>query len=244
MAQDGYPRANAAHHFDQTDSRTQHPQSCYQNDQFKSSSRHSSADRGDPRGRPAPEPMRFSQPQRPVDEAVSTAFDKANMSGINPDLIAQITQNVLKQLRTGGETGTPVTATQTSYPPHPTQQPAPPSPSTQSATSHSMPERNVYTPPSPQKHFEYPNHGSPDSKAPPYDSPPSPRDQDDRRPSSQISTGSDANTSRPRGPVRLSTSKEETTLEKIWGPLFKEDGTPTLRLSQFLRGLAVHLVSK
>lgn len=32
-----------------------------------------------------------------------------------------------------------------------------------------------------------------------------------------------------------------TTLEKVWGPLFM-NGTPTARLGQFLRGLAVHLI--
>lgn len=35
---------------------------------------------------------------------------------------------------------------------------------------------------------------------------------------------------------------EMTTLEKIWGKLF-EDGKPTKRLGQFLRGVALHLVS-
>ena len=35
---------------------------------------------------------------------------------------------------------------------------------------------------------------------------------------------------------------EMTTLEKIWGKLFV-DGKPTKRLSQFLRGIAMHLVS-
>jgi hypothetical protein len=35
---------------------------------------------------------------------------------------------------------------------------------------------------------------------------------------------------------------EMTTLERIWGKLF-EDGKPTKRLGQFLRGIAMHLVS-
>ena len=42
--------------------------------------------------------------------------------------------------------------------------------------------------------------------------------------------------------MRLSTGKEETTLERIWGQLFDEDSHPTVRLGQFLRGLAVHIV--
>ncbi|KAF2724002.1 hypothetical protein K431DRAFT_291914 [Polychaeton citri CBS 116435] len=35
---------------------------------------------------------------------------------------------------------------------------------------------------------------------------------------------------------------EETTLEKIWQPLFTPDGGPTPRLGQFVRGIAVHLI--
>lgn len=35
--------------------------------------------------------------------------------------------------------------------------------------------------------------------------------------------------------------KEATTLEKIWQPLF-DNGNPTVRLGQFLRGLAIHLI--
>lgn len=34
---------------------------------------------------------------------------------------------------------------------------------------------------------------------------------------------------------------EATTLEKIWQPLF-DNGNPTMRLGQFLRGLAIHLI--
>nr|POE54203.1 hypothetical protein CFP56_63506 [Quercus suber] len=36
--------------------------------------------------------------------------------------------------------------------------------------------------------------------------------------------------------------QEATTLEKVWGTLFA-NGTPTVRLSQFLRGLAAHLIN-
>lgn len=41
-------------------------------------------------------------------------------------------------------------------------------------------------------------------------------------------------------PARAST-ENMTTLEKIWGKMF-DDGQPTPRLSQLLRGIAVHLV--
>ncbi|TKA70984.1 hypothetical protein B0A55_08030 [Friedmanniomyces simplex] len=43
-------------------------------------------------------------------------------------------------------------------------------------------------------------------------------------------------------PARIpSDVQEATTLEKIWQPLF-DNGNPTVRLSQFLRGLAIHLI--
>lgn len=40
---------------------------------------------------------------------------------------------------------------------------------------------------------------------------------------------------------RVPTQEELTTLEKIWGKMF-DDGKPTPRLGQLLRGIAVHLV--
>ena len=39
-----------------------------------------------------------------------------------------------------------------------------------------------------------------------------------------------------------SARKEVSTLERIWGPLFDNDGHPIVRLGQFLRGLAVYIV--
>jgi len=60
------------------------------------------------------------------------------------------------------------------------------------------------------------------------------------------SESNDEYSSTPRCTSRLSTSEatseETTTLEKIWGSLFDKDGQPTTRLSQLLRGLAMHIV--
>ena len=42
--------------------------------------------------------------------------------------------------------------------------------------------------------------------------------------------------------TRVLSGEEETVLEKMWQPLFEGDRNPTLRLSQFLRGIALHLV--
>ncbi|GIC85958.1 uncharacterized protein Aud_002317 [Aspergillus udagawae] len=47
---------------------------------------------------------------------------------------------------------------------------------------------------------------------------------------------------RPKAPSTETTVTEMTTLEKIWGKLFKE-GKPTKRLGQLLHSIAVHLVS-
>ena len=198
---------------------------------------------------------RYAPPHRPIDEAVNNAFDRAGQETSNyvpPDLIAQITQNVIKQLQTGGgldaSTPVPPPPSRFSPPPPPVHQPVPLSPSTTSGTSQNMPDR-VYTPPSPQKHHDYPNHTSPQSQSGYLPENPTMEQKAARysprrhsSPSSHISDSSDKAYARPKGPSRLSTGKEETTLEKIWGPLFDEDSRPTVRLGQFLRGLAVHIV--
>ena len=215
------------------------------------------------RGSVMPEQNRYAPvpPQKPIDEAVTNAFHKAGAetsSYISPDVIAQITQSVIKQLQTGGglDAATPVPPQNPfSPPPAPPSlhQPVPLSPSTASGTSSNMPNR-VFTPPSPSKHSEYPSRTSPQSQSGylPPDDPPSPRHEKfshygfgrPSSPHSQTSDSSDKPHARPKGPARLSTSKEETTLEKIWGQLFDEDGHATKRLGQFLRGLAVHIVSQ
>ena len=203
----------------------------------------------------------IQSPQKPIDEAVNTAFDKAQHDSANaipPELIAQITQNVIKQLQTGGLDGappTPIPPPQAAFVPPPPQtaihNPTPQSPSTNaSGSSPNMPNR-VYTPPSPQKHPDYVIYHSPEpsqSGHAPFN-PQSPLKEgpthfSPRRTSSpdQGSDVSDKDYSRRKGPPRLSTGNEETTLERIWGQLFDEEGQATVRLGQLLRGLAVHIV--
>lgn len=186
-------------------------------------------------------PPRQGQP--PIDEAVSSAVNKANMHYVNPDLVAQITESVMKQLKIGIDGATPVPQHKPFAPP--LHQPVPQSPSTlESASPPPTHHRNVYTPPSPHKQSEYPRHGSPD--LPPYPASqrsrtPPPIDKERRTSSPQIAHD-ESGYIRPKGPARLSTGRDETTLEKIWGQLFDEDSNPTPRLSQFLRGLAMHIV--
>ena len=207
-------------------------------------SRHSSSDNGDPREpEPVPPRTRQSPPPPPptaksYQDAVSHAFDQHHISGMDQNLVAQITQNVLQELRRhegSGSGGTPTTAVPRSqplpsaYPAAPMPQPVPSSPPASFGASPPDLGRQDFNPSSPTKH---------ERREP---TPP----EGERRAPSRASVGSEGAGAalRPRGPTRLSTSTDATTLEKIWGQLFDEEGRPTARLGQFLRGLAVHLVS-
>ncbi|PSK40075.1 60S ribosomal protein L23 [Elsinoe australis] len=112
---------------------------------------------------------------------------------------------------------------------------------TSPASSH-MPTR--YTPPSPTR-YETSSRGS--SSPEPQHSDPgsfaSKETRGSRRDSkSSMSGQEDMTGSRQRQrPVRIPSSVEETSLEKAWKPLF-DNGKPTARLGQFLRGLARHII--
>ena len=231
-----------------TDPRTQYSAAHEHLDAPRSRPRASSTARGD---KTTTDQARYPRSQQPIDEAVTSAFNTAESAHhVPPELIAHITENVIKQLKTaaGGENGTtPIPQAQNSYAPPPVHQPIPLSPSTGSGSSPPMANRKVYTPPSPQKHFDYTGHSSPPPSTA-YAPPHSPRATPmasfgERRASSPPSQTSETSYTRPKGPERLSTGKEETILEKIWGQLFDEQCHPTSRLGQFLRGLAVHIVS-
>lgn len=195
-----------------------------------------------------------SQQGQPVYEAVNSAFDKSNAaSQLDPDLVAQITEEVRKQvldtLKSSGQL--------------PSQ--SKPQAKDESATA-SYPPR-VYTPPSPTRHDSIHSTDSSNSPEPPVQDPyfksdarerdgPLPKFGGTRTTSSVTSdhgsqygaASQHGNTSAnaqypPRPPVqRHFTDVEETAIEKTWRPLFDADGQPTPRLSQFLRGLALHLV--
>ncbi|KAL8700380.1 MAG: hypothetical protein Q9201_005482 [Fulgogasparrea decipioides] len=249
-----YAPSNNDHTFSQTHSTANndqdysHGRRYSQLDPQTSQSREYSAARAE-----ATMPDRCRVQPQPINEAVGSAFQ----SDVSPELIAQITENVLKQLKTSGieTTATPVSPpSQAKYPPPPVQQPVPQSSSTVSASSPPMPTR-VFTPPSPHRHSDFTDHALPQSQSEvlpgtaqsPQESRSPVREAQssgfyERRTSSPLSQTSESSHTRPKGPERLSTSKEETTLEKIWGQLFDEEGHPTPRLGQFLRGLAVHLI--
>ena len=193
--------------------------------------------------------------RQPIHEVVNTAFDRADAaSQVDPDLVAQITEQVIKGLKASGIGGGPMASqTPQCVPQHPQTQPAPlyqpqplnaarqPPPELSSPTSpasSSYPPR--YTPPSrtsssgSSSHEALSESQSYTSREPKSSS---------RRDSKASTSGSEDTSarSRPR-PVRVPSAVAETTLEKIWKPLFDNNGKPTPRLGQLLRGLAKHLV--
>ncbi|KAL3474953.1 hypothetical protein BJX99DRAFT_247874 [Aspergillus californicus] len=171
-----------------------------------------------------------------INEAVNSAVGNSGSPYIPPDLVAQITATVIQQLGAAG-ISSPANNQPPQQPPPPPQwgtpQPYqdPASPNTPLA-SHSTPpppSASTYPPPPPQS--EYPS-------APHLQSRLSPTLQERRESPSQFSEHIQRPDSRPK-PQRNDTFP--TTLEKIWGNLF-EEGKPTPRLGQFLRGIATHLI--
>lgn len=249
MAYDGYrspPPAEQPGFFEYSDPRVQYPSAYphqYAPDISRARPREHSSVRGDDF---ASDTARPGQSQHTINEAVSSSFQKADPSTyVAPELLAQITENVIKQLKTTGlEGGTPA--------PQQHQQPPPPPPLAQSPPNRSgsspvMTTRSAYGPPSPRLKSETPMYSPPAHTSGSNPNSQSLRDSQlahgsDRKSSTPPTQNSDPDHRRPKGPARLSTSMEETTLEKIWGQLFDETGNPTVRLGQFLRGLAIHIV--
>ncbi|KAI9879416.1 MAG: hypothetical protein M1830_008547 [Pleopsidium flavum] len=246
MAYEGYrspPPPEQPGLFDYSDPRVQYPavyQQQHPSELHRPRPREPSSVRGD--NYPS-DTSRYPQSQKPINEAISSAFHNVEPSNyVPPELVAQITENVIKQLKTTGlDSGTPVPQQQHQAPPPPP--PLAQSPPTRSGSS----PRNVHTPSSPRMKPEYPMYASPPHTSASIPISHNPRDtqvphMNDRKPPSPQSQTSESSRSRPKGPARLSTGKEETTLERIWGQLFDEEGHPTVRLGQFLRGLAIHII--
>lgn len=195
---------------------------------------------------------------RPVKDAVNLAVNSTNAvdAGIPPELLdrltSQITANVIRELK---QASLNTTSSNTSN-----------AADTTSSTAGSPPlgRASVYTPPSPYRTeplasvTRSPRHTTASNsredqfpspqrspKAPTADRMTPPPDNRTMSPSnfSENAEDSDVNRStRPRAPQRVSTAGDMTVLEKIWGKLFEDNGEPTARLEQFLRGIAVHLI--
>ena len=194
-----------------------------------------------------------TQPQ-PITEAVSNAFDTSDAAHkIDPGLVAQITEQVINSLKASGVNGASL------FQQKPSQQAPPPPPPQQqtrsnrrysytprSPSSTDAPIPSRFTPPSPNRHDRYSSFGS-DSADSPVEDLQRRESLGSRKPQEKMSSpppNLDGTSDRRSSYAahRSSISHEETTLEKIWQPLFDEEERPTRRLSAFLRGLAIHII--
>ncbi|KAL1965544.1 hypothetical protein VTN77DRAFT_5628 [Rasamsonia byssochlamydoides] len=191
-----------------------------------------------------PQPrMPSSQPHPPLNtqghlnDAVASIVNKAEKSGyLAPEVISLITATVIQLVKAYGLDNSQGQQQQHQTAP-------PPQASTYTESSASGTGQNTHTPPSSERHeFD----SSPLQNRITQPSRTSPRPAAASAPERKESPSSQhcdhgQKEFRPKAPARVSTTSEMTTLEKVWGKLF-EDGKPTERLGQFLRGIAVHLI--
>jgi hypothetical protein len=124
------------------------------------------------------------------------------------------------------------------------------------ATSSTGRTRPIQTPPTPEQGSSADRDDAAyfDRHGPRADSPlrrSSPRDIPVRAPAASVKenlnerygerTREDSLGRRPT-PTRVMSNDDETVVEKMWQSLFDADGNPTLRMNQFLRGIALYLV--
>lgn len=200
---------------------------------------------------PYPEPPRpESTNSGHLNDAVSSAVQSNESSAyLSPDVLQQITATVIQQLKANGlnsstvpgGSGEPSARSQSQQPPYSAADLAPrphsESPPIASQRTGSVPFVNPMSKSYETQPYVAPSAYSGDTRAVPQRSP----DSFSRRRESMSSQGSQRAEARPKPPERDTTVMEMTTLERIWGKLF-EDGKATKRLSQFLRGIAMHLV--
>lgn len=203
-----------------------------------------------------PPPPPSSQPHSGrINDAVNSAFNNQadNSNYLPPEVLSQITATVIQQLKETGLNNLQGDQQPSYAPPRPPKawspaatnsvpSEAPPSPClgthnpSPSATPHPGHEGTNFPPPPSASYSSAVPRFPKSSPVPPLE----------RResPASQASEHSHRVEPRPKPPSREedATVTELTTLEKIWGKFF-ENGKPTERLGQFLRGIAVHLVS-
>ncbi|KAG9595037.1 hypothetical protein KCU97_g5379, partial [Aureobasidium melanogenum] len=178
-------------------------------------------------------PNNTYQQSPPVDNVINHVCERSDTAAqLDPVLVAQITEQVINNLKASG-------IGQQQQPPLSTR--------TRSAHSRSPADsagsfNRPYTPPSPMK--DNGSYRSLSPEPPMFASDPYNNSYDFPQPNRSSSDASPihAGDSKPRpGQVRTPSTFEETILEKAWQPLF-QSGQPTPRLSQFLRGLALHII--
>lgn len=182
--------------------------------------------------------------QQPLKSAIGNAFEQSNAARtVDPELIAQIAAEVKKSVLDEIKQSVIAGTTQAQPGPPPPQQHIPPSPD---STNAFFPTRNVYTPPSPF-YPDAPSHSSAVQDVPIRESPfdgttddfPTPRYGS----SAPVDIPSQERAPERPPPVARMATDDFTPIEKMWQRLFDSDGQPLPRLGEFLRGLAMHLVS-
>ena len=159
------------------------------------------------------------------------AFDRSDASHqFSPDLVAQITQQVMNNLKMNG------IGSANKAPQRPTPAAAP----SMTDSTASIPPRDVYTPPSPNRdelsHVASNQSTLSENQSDGHGS----RLRASTRPIERTSISKDDTSSTG---TRSPPTGDPTTLEKIWQPMFTDDDKPLPRLGQLLRGIALHIVS-
>lgn len=187
-----------------------------------------------------------------LNDAVNSAVHNnvSSPSYLSPDVLSQITATVIQQLKASGLDGIQGSAPSSASVPPPRSQSQQPQ---HSATEYSL-RPHSESPPAAQRSGSVPTPNPMSNSFDPSmytassgyssDTRPNPEPSlDIHRRETVPSHGSQKpDLTRPKPPSRDATAMEMTTLERIWGKLFV-DGKPTKRLGQFLRGIAMHLVS-
>ena len=171
-----------------------------------------------------------------------TSIDSQNRASrhIPPELITQITHRVINQLQTGGfDEEMPPRQSQISVlpPPRPVPQQIPQSQADAPGMPPTMPY-GVYASPSPHHPIVYPTRISPQSTSEEEQKATHFTKRRSSPASNQSSETSERSSTRPKGPSRLSTDTEITTLERIWGSLFDDRASVGGQLEAGVEALA------
>jgi hypothetical protein len=203
---------------------------------------------------PTTRPTQPRSTDQPITDAVNNAFDHSQAAHqLPPNLIAKVTEEVIARLRAEMAANPPQQqAAQPTNPARPNA-PVPPAASFPNAAPYAAaapqsPPRKTYKSASVSDSADEWSEGEAvrhaHASSAPRDIPMKPKVS----PPSNSNGGKvgdkprqGINTERP-STERYMTSEGETIVEKMWKPLFN-NGVPTERLSQFLRGVALYLVS-
>ncbi|RMD41750.1 hypothetical protein DV735_g3367, partial [Chaetothyriales sp. CBS 134920] len=207
------------------------------------------------------DPGRYSGEKQPINDAITSAFAATPASSIattiSPELLAQITSHVIQQLHLRS-TNLSVVSESIPTPQQAQTQQASTNLSSQGRTDPHLDSSSQGHSPNPEptrlaapdSASEGPN--SPRLSRAAVDRPPSRRATEEgaraqQSPSNKSSrsaeNGKDDHSSRPKGPQGISSDEDFTIVERAWGELFTKQGEGTARLGQFLRGIALHLIT-